>query len=171
MPEMSSVQPAQKPKFPFRIRIEPRLNETPLWLSLLLTLAAIGVALVLGAVVIWYVGGDPIESYLHIAKASMGDIGVFSDTMVKAIPLMLVGLACSLAFRMRLWNIGAEGQFFIGAFGASAVVLIPILPETAPKWLFILLMLIAGMLCGAVWGFIPGYLKAKMKKLFHSTAI
>jgi simple sugar transport system permease protein len=102
-----------------------------------------------------------LASYVHIAKASFGDIGVFSDTMVKAIPLMLVGLACALAFRMRLWNIGAEGQFFIGAFGASAVVLIPILPATAPKWLFIVVMIVAGMLCGALWGLIPGVLKAK----------
>jgi general nucleoside transport system permease protein len=81
--------------------------------------------------------------------------------MVKAIPLIIVGQACTLAFRMRLWNIGAEGQFFLGAFGASAVVLIPLLPETAPLWQFIIAMMIAAMLCGAFWGFIPGYLKAK----------
>ena len=71
----------------------------------------------------------PGPSYAHIARASFGSLGVFSDTMVKATPLMLVGLACSLAFRMKLWNIGAEGQFFMGAFGASAVVLIPLLPR------------------------------------------
>ncbi len=57
--------------------------------------------------------------------------------MVKAMPLILVGLACTIAFRMKLWNIGAEGQFFMGAFGASAVVLAPLLPADAPKWLFI----------------------------------
>ena len=66
----------------------------------------------------------------------MGDIGVFSDTMVKAIPLMLVGLACSLAFRMKLWNIGAEGQFFIGAFGATAVVLIQTAAGRIPQLVF-----------------------------------
>jgi simple sugar transport system permease protein len=68
-------------------------------------------------------GGDPFASYAHIAGASFGSLGVFSDTIVKATPLILVGLSCSVAFRMRLWNIGAEGQFFLGAFGASAVVL------------------------------------------------
>jgi simple sugar transport system permease protein len=106
-------------------------------------------------------GGDPIQSYAHIAGASFGSIGVFSDTLVKAIPLMLVGLACSLAFRMRLWNIGAEGQFFLGALGASMVVLIPILPADAPRWLFILVMIVFGMVFGAAWGFVPGYLKAR----------
>jgi simple sugar transport system permease protein len=61
---------------------------------------------------------------------------------------------------MKLWNIGAEGQFFVGAFGASAVVLIPLLPETAPNWLFIIAMMLAGMFCGAIFGLIPGLLKA-----------
>ena len=62
---------------------------------------------------------------------------------------------------MKLWNIGAEGQFFMGAFGASAVVLLPVLPATSPQWLFILVMMLAGILFGAIYGFIPGYLKAK----------
>ena len=77
------------------------------------------VALFIGGMIILFAGGDPIRSYTHIAKASFGSLGVFSDTIVKATPLILVGLACSVAFRMRLWNIGAEGQFFLGAFGAS----------------------------------------------------
>ncbi len=88
-------------------------------------------------------------------------MGVFSDTIVKATPLILVGLACSVAFRMKLWNIGAEGQFFLGAFGASLIVLLPVLPATTPRWIFILVMMISGMVFGAVWGFIPGFLKAK----------
>jgi simple sugar transport system permease protein len=62
---------------------------------------------------------------------------------------------------MKLWNIGAEGQFIMGAFGASAVVLAPLLPAETPAWIFIPVMMLAGMLGGALWGFIPGYLKAK----------
>jgi simple sugar transport system permease protein len=62
---------------------------------------------------------------------------------------------------MRLWNIGAEGQFFMGALGASAVVLIPLLPSTTSPWIFIPVMMLAGILAGALWGFIPGFLKAK----------
>jgi simple sugar transport system permease protein len=81
--------------------------------------------------------------------------------MVKAIPLMIVGVACALAFRARLWNIGAEGQFFIGAFGASAIVLTPVLPADTSPWIFIPVMILAGMAAGALWGFIPGFLKAK----------
>ena len=87
---------------------------------------------------------------------------MLSDTLVKATPLILTGLACALAFRMRLWNIGAEGQFLLGAWGASAVVLVPILPAghaghrghpgddaRRARW------------PAALWGFIPGILKAR----------
>jgi simple sugar transport system permease protein len=131
------------------------------WYPVSVSLGAIIIALIIGGGVIAYAGGDPIASYAHIARASFGSLGVFSDTIVKATPLILVGLACSVAFRMRLWNIGAEGQFYLGAFGASAVVLIPILSAEAPQWLFILLMMVAGILMGAIWGFIPGFLKAR----------
>jgi simple sugar transport system permease protein len=63
---------------------------------------------------------------------------------------------------MKLWNIGAEGQFIMGAWGASAVVLFPLLPANTSPWIFIPTMVVAGMVCGAIWGFIPGYLKAKL---------
>jgi general nucleoside transport system permease protein len=150
-------------RLPFKIEFEPRLQDPPRWYPILLSLASVVIALLIGAIVLAVAGGNPWASYAHIARASIGSLGVFSDTLVKAIPLMLVGLACTIAFRMKLWNIGAEGQFFIGAFGASAVVLLPILPETAPKWLFILVMVIFGMAAGAIWGLIPGILKAKFK--------
>ncbi len=163
MPEQETLATKKNYKFPFTIKVEPRQADVPRWYPLVLSLAAIVVALLLGAIILALVGSDPWKTYAHIADASFGSVGVFSDTMVKAIPLILVGLACSLAFRMKLWNIGAEGQFFLGAFGASAIVLIPVLPKDAPKWLFILVMALAGMLCGALWGFIPGYLKAKFK--------
>ncbi len=68
---------------------------------------------------------------------------------------MLTALACSVAFRMKLWNIGAEGQFIMGAWGASAIVLAPVLSPESPRWLFIPVMAVAGMAMGAAWGFIP----------------
>jgi simple sugar transport system permease protein len=147
---------------PFRVRIEPRIEEIPAWLPFLVSLGAIVLALIAGGVILIAVGGDPIATYAHIARASFGSWGVFSDTLVKATPLIFVGLACSLAFRMRLWNIGAEGQFFMGAWAASAVVLTPIVPEGAPKVVMLAIMAVAGMIGGALWGFIPGFLKARL---------
>ncbi len=144
----------------FRLRMEPRM-EQPGWLGLIVSLGAVTFALVLGGIVLMLVGGDPIRAYAFMAKAAFGNIGVFSDTLVKATPLILVSLAAVVAFRMRLWNIGAEGQFYLGAFGASLVVLTPILPPETSPWLMIPAMMVMGMLAGALWGFIPGYLKAK----------
>ncbi len=161
MSEQLNTQPARKRLIPFRIITEPRIDELPKWYPFVLSLGAVVIALLIGAIVLAIGGGNPWRAYAHIARASFGSIGVFSDTMVKAIPLIFVGLACSVAFRMKLWNIGAEGQFYMGAFGASAVVLLPILPETAPTWLFIIAMIVAGLLMGAIYGFIPGILKAK----------
>jgi simple sugar transport system permease protein len=161
MAETSAKESASKWRFPYQIKIEDRVENPPGWLSPLLSVVAVVAALLLGAIVIWLGGGDAWGIYTHIAKYSFGSVGVLSDTMVKAIPLMLVGLACSIAFRMKLWNIGAEGQFFLGAFGASMVVLLPVLPVDAPKWQFILVTALFGMLFGALWGFIPGLLKAR----------
>ena len=143
------------------IRLEQRAT-VPRWLSPVLTVLAVAVALVISGAVIAGVGGNPVASYLHILNASFGSIGVFSDTLVKATPLILTGLACALAFRMRLWNIGAEGQFLLGAWGASAVVLIPLAPAGTPAIILIPLMALAGMLAGGVWGLIPGVLRARL---------
>jgi len=144
-----------------RIKLEQRLEEPPRWYPAAVSLGAILIALILGGVLIAFSGGNPFLSYIHIARASFGNIGVISDTLVKATPILMTALACSIAFRMKLWNIGAEGQFIMGAFGASAVVLAPLLPPETSGWIFLPVMMIAGILMGALWGFIPGYLKAK----------
>ncbi|HEY7523033.1 MAG TPA: ABC transporter permease [Candidatus Limnocylindrales bacterium] len=143
------------------IRLEPR-GQVSRWLSATMTIGAVIVALVIGGVILAFVGGDPIRAYAHIVDAAFGDIGVLSDTLVKATPLILTGLACALAFRMRLWNIGAEGQFLLGAWGASAIVLWPILPAGTPAIVVIPVMMLAGAAAGALWGLIPGILRAKL---------
>jgi simple sugar transport system permease protein len=158
---MAESSTTQKKPTGIRIRFEPRLEEPPKWYPLVISILALIVALILGGFVIAFAGGDPIRSYQHIAKASLGSIGVISDTIVKATPILFTALACSVAFRMKLWNIGVEGQFIMGAFGASAIVLAPVLGAETPRWIFLTVMAIAGMAAGGFWGFIPGYLKAK----------
>jgi simple sugar transport system permease protein len=102
---------APRLRLPYRLQVEPRL-EAPAWLSPAISFGAIVAALLVGAVVLKLVGGDPWAAYVHIAEAAFGSLGVFSDTLVKATPIIFTGLAAVVAFRMRLWNIGAEGQFF-----------------------------------------------------------
>ena len=128
---------------PMTLRLEPR-TDAPRWFTALMTLAALAFAFVLSGFIIWLIGGDPIRSFGHIVVAAFGSVGVISDTLVKATPLILTGLACSLAFRMRLWNIGAEGQFLLGAWGASAIVLAPVLPAGTPAIVVIPVMMLAG---------------------------
>ncbi len=161
---MTAGVPAGSParagrSLPWTVRLERRL-EVPRWLPFATTLGAVAVALLLSGLVLWVAGGDPIAIFGHILRSSFGSLGVLSDTLVKATPLILTGLACALAFRMRLWNIGAEGQFLMGAWGASAVVLIPIVPAGTPSIVTIPLMMAAGMLVGGAYGAIPGFLKA-----------
>ena len=149
-------------RLPFSLQVEPRL-QMGRWLPIVSSVAALVLALFFSGILIALVGGDPIATYAHIANVAFGSLGGLTDTLTKATPLILVGLACSLAFRMKLWNIGAEGQFYMGAWAASAVVLLPLLPATSSPWLFIPAMMIAGMLGGAAWGFIPGFLKARFR--------
>ncbi len=149
-------------RLPLSLQIEPRL-QMGRWLPIVSSIAALVLALFVGGILIALVGGDPIATYAHIANVAFGSLGGITDTLTKATPLILVGLACSLAFRMKLWNIGAEGQFYMGAWAASAVVLLPLLPATSSPWLFIPAMMIAGLLGGAAWGFIPGFLKARFR--------
>jgi len=161
---MTTQAPARRPGrtdslLPWAIRLERRL-EVPRWLPVVTTIGAVIVALVISGVILWIAGGDPIQIFVHILRSSFGSLGVLSDTLVKATPLLLTGLACALAFRMRLWNIGAEGQFLMGAWGASAVVLIPIVPPGTPSIITIPVMMVAAMLVGAAYGAIPGILKA-----------
>ena len=146
---------------PFAIHAERRL-ETPRGLGVATTVGAVAVALLISALLIRLIGGDPINAYAHIVRSSLGSIGVLSDTLVKATPLIFTGLACSVAFRMRLWNIGAEGQLMMGAWGASAVVLVGWLPEGTPSLVYLPLMMAAGIAAGALWAGIAGWLKARL---------
>jgi simple sugar transport system permease protein len=160
--DTTAASPPKRPRLPFTVRVERRLD-VPAWLSPVVSVGALVIALFLGALVLLLVGGDPVAAYLHIGRAAFGDLGVFSDTLVKATPLIFTGLACAVAFRMRLWNIGAEGQFYMGALGASAVVLSGLVPVDASPVVTLGAMLLAGVVSGALWGFIPGWLKARLQ--------
>ncbi len=145
---------------PIGLEAERRLD-TSRWLPIATLGIGLLVALLLSGALIALIGGDPLRVFDHIVDAAFGSLGVLSDTLVKATPLMFTGLACAVAFRMRLWNIGAEGQLFLGAWGASAVVLAPLLPPGVSPFVVIPVMLVCGVLAGALWGGIAGWLKAR----------
>ncbi|MCB0036043.1 MAG: ABC transporter permease [Anaerolineales bacterium] len=146
---------------PYRIKVEKRIEDFPRWLPFALTTGAVVIAFVISGIILKFMGGQPLRVLAFFFEATFGSWGVFSDTLVKATPLIIVGVACTIAFKMGLWNIGAEGQFYIGAFAASSVVLIPLVTPETPRFIVLSLMLIFGLIGGAIYGFIPGWLKAR----------
>ena len=143
-----------------RIKIEPRLD-VPRWMPVVNVVIALIFALLLGAIPLAYGGLDPVEAYWQMFKAGFFESYSFSDTLVKATPLILAGLGVAVAFRMRLWNIGAEGQLLLGAWATAGVALFW-LPADTPKAVMLAVMTLAGFTAGALWGAIPGVLKAKL---------
>lgn len=143
-----------------RIIIEERV-EQPRWLRIATPFILIVAAILVGALLLWLAGANPWLVYRRMADIAFGDAYGWSDTTIKAVPLILAGLGVAVAFRMKLWNIGAEGQLFIGAFCATGVALF-LLPKETPAWIMITSMALAGFAGGAFWGFIPGILKAKL---------
>jgi len=143
-----------------RVKIEPRLD-IPRWMPFVSVLIALVIALLIGAIPLAYGGLNPIVAYWQMVKAGFLQSYSFSDTLVKATPLILAGLGVAVAFRMRLWNIGAEGQLMMGAWATAGVALFWLPPDT-PTIVMLAVMTLAGFAAGALWGAIPGILKAKL---------
>ncbi len=150
-------------QLPFTLTLEKRIEDIPKWMPAATSVGAVVIAFIISGLILKMIGGQPLVVGKYFFLATFGSWAVLSDTLVKATPLILVGLACTVAFKMKLWNIGAEGQFYMGAFGASLVVLVPLVPPESPKVVTLGAMMIMGILGGAIWGFIPGYLKAYFK--------
>jgi general nucleoside transport system permease protein len=144
--------------------MRPLLRRT--WLNLALPLVSIGLAVVVGAIVIlvshWLVDGElrpglAVDAYVALIQGSLGSENAIVRTLVAATPLLIAGLSVGLAFKVGLFNIGAQGQFVVGALGALSVGII--FRQDSP-FIGIPLALAAGMVAGAAWGFVPGLLKA-----------
>ena len=138
------------------IRIERRLTEAR-WLVPAVPAGSLVAAAVLSGIILLLTGHDPIGTWARLLDRGFFADGAMSATFVTATPLLLTGLAAAAAFRMQTWNIGAEGQLYLGAVGASGAGIA--LRDQSPV-LIIPAMVIAGILTGAVWAAIPGVLRA-----------
>ena len=135
----------------------------PLWKKCCLYLGAIVLALVLGAVLLAAIGVDPIAYYTRMF--TMGTVGnkiaykVWINYLKDFVPLALTSVALSLAFKMRFWNIGGEGQFILGAIASAAVAFLvgPVLPDS----LTLVLMCLAAMAVAGLYGLFVAALKVK----------
>jgi len=143
----------------YTYRIEKR-KDVSFWISGLSIVVALVVSIAITALVISASHADAKVVLLAIAKGSFGSMNAFIDTLIKATPIMLTGLATIVAYRAKVWNIGQEGQLFAGAMAVTFVILT--FPNLQlPAIIFIPLLLIAALIGGALWGAIPGYLRSK----------
>lgn len=141
---------------------EQRMN-TRLYLAklidLLLPVLAMVIALVVGVLLLFLLGTDPIEAYSALIQGALGNISGITQTLTKATPLLLVGLGICIAFRGGVINIGGEGQIVVGALAATAF---GVGFGDLPALILLPLTLISGAVAGLIWGGIPGLLKARL---------
>jgi len=123
----------------------------------LIPLAAFLLALLVGTLMIAILGINPMVAYRALLQGAFGSLNAIADTVVKATPLLFVGLGICIAFRAGVLNIGGEGQLVVGALSSTIVCL------TFPNltgWILVIAALVLGLLCGAIWAGIAGFLKA-----------
>ena len=146
------------------IRMEKRSKNSikPIY-AWLIRLGSILFALLLGCIVILLTGNNPFKAYAVMINGALGTADFRRQTVKIAVPLLGCALAIAPCFKMRFWNIGAEGQITAGALAATFVVrmLSSYFPGDKPSLPLLLLMAAAAMLLGGIWALIPGFFKAK----------
>lgn len=140
-----------------KLQFEPRAS-APFSLKAMVFLIATLAALVLIAVPVAFAGGSPFEAFGLMFRGSFGSLFAVSETLTRATPLILTGLAAAVAFRARLWNIGAEGQLYAGAI-AAVLVGGGLLQLPAP--LMVPALIVAGFLAGGLMMLVPAVLKQR----------
>ena len=135
-----------------------RSPKTPALLVALSPLAAMVVALAIGGVFIAAIGQNPLEIYAVMLHESLATGYGLGQTLFRATPLMFTGLAVALGFRAGMFNIGTEGQLYLGGFAAAMV---GATLAGWPSWLLLPLAMLAAAAAGTAWGAIPGVLKAR----------
>jgi len=140
-------------------KLEKRLTPSPV-MVFIIPLISVLLALLLGGIFLALTGQKPLDVYLIMFTDSLGSKYGLTETIVKAIPLMLTALGVSLAFKMKLWNIGAEGQLYMGAMGASWL---PLTYPTLPVYVMIPGMVVLGMTAGGLWALLTAIPRAIWK--------
>ena len=138
------------------MRLERR-SDVPLAMIIVAPVTAVAVALILAAGLIAAAGVNPLTAYAEMLRGAFGSRLSVTETLTRATPLMLTGLAAAIAFRARLWNIGGEGQFFMGALATAWIGHSLNLPPV----LGISLLMVIGMAAGALLLAGPAYLRLR----------
>lgn len=142
-----------------RLVLEKR-NERSSKMTLLVPIVSLLVSFLLGAIVLRISGARPLDAYAAMIRGAFGSKTKFQYTVREAIPILICGLGVGIAFKMKFWNIGAEGQYVFGAIGITWVMQFW---TGVPHSLLLPVGLVMSILFGAFWGGIPGVLKAQWK--------
>ena len=121
---------------------------------------AILAALMVGAIIIIAVGGDVFETYWIIISMPFKNLRSFSEVLIRMIPLLIIALGISVSSRCGIINIGAEGQMYMGIIAATAIATNC---GSLPKIILVPMCIVAAGIAGGLYGFIPGWLKAKLE--------
>lgn len=140
-----------------RIVIEKRTSRSKAAVFLVPVISFV-ISLVLGAIVLALSKADPFVAYSAMLKGAFGNARRFQYTIVESLPLLMCGLGVGIAFRLKFWNIGAEGQYIWGAIGITWVMQFW---KFVPVALLLPIGLLIGMAAGAAWAGVPGILKAQ----------
>jgi len=133
---------------------------SPTVISLGAPVVGVVIGLLIGAVLMVIADVDPLEAYKLMLSGAFGGQRQITETLLKTTPLLLIGLGLCVAFRARVWNIGAEGQYFMGALLGGLVALY--LPHW-PRAILLPTMVLAGIVGGALWALIPALLKVRAR--------
>ena len=136
-----------------RIALQKSLTQRQ---KVLVRTAAVCSAIMCSMLVLVFMGLNPFKVYANIFSGCFGTFYRFKQVVYKAVPLTILSLGCCVAFKMKFWNIGAEGQFYMGAFAAAwAFMLFPSLPSGV----LLPLMAIFALVAGGLFALIPAALK------------
>ena len=128
------------------MRLEPRVS-TSLWIRVFAPIGAIGISLGLCSILLLWAGVSVFDAYLSMVQGAFGSRFAVSETLTKATPLIFTGLAAAVAFRAKLWNIGGEGQLYVGAL---AITLVGTGAIQLPSLIMIPLLFASAMVAGGV---------------------
>ena len=139
------------------LRLEVRPQPSARW-GYASPLLALLITVVIGVILFAVLGKDPVRGLQVFFWEPIKSTYALSELMVKATPLLVIALGLAVCFRSNVWNIGAEGQFVIGAVVAGGVALLA--DKTTGPWI-VAAILVAGILCGMVWAGIVSFLRDK----------
>jgi len=144
---------------PFRIVLEQR-GETPKRLAVLVPILSVLAALVAGALFLFVTGYSPWETYSNMFKSGLGSSRGLTDTLGMSTIFICTAIAAAFAFQMNIYNIGGEGQLYVGMIGSAWAGLA--LGSHLPSFIMVPTVMLVGMIAGALWIFVPALVRSRL---------